>query len=76
MLDCFMSGIEIVDVQIYHPETIRNNDYYLDKFENKENLNDIFKKVGRKTRFVISNENENSLTMALEASKKYLKIIT
>ena len=71
-----MSGIEIVDVQIYHPETIRNNDYYLDKFENKENLNDIFKKVGRKTRFVISNENENSLTMALEASKKYLKIIT
>ena len=68
-----MSGIKIVGAEIYHPETIRNNDYYLDQFENKEHLNEIFRKVGRGTRFVINNEEENSLTMALDASKKVLK---
>lgn len=68
-----MNGIKIVDVEIYHPETIRNNDYYLEQFENKEHLNAIFKKVGRNLRYVINSEKENSLTMALEASLKLLK---
>ncbi len=31
-----MKGIKISAISTYHPETIRNNDYYLNKFEDKD----------------------------------------
>lgn len=68
-----MIGVKIIGVEIYHPKALRNNDYYLDIFENKENLTEIFNKVGRNIRYVIDNEKENSLTMGLEASNKVIK---
>lgn len=70
-----MKGIKISAISTYHPETIRNNDYYLNKFEDKDSLNRIFEKVGRNKRHVIIDEEENALTMAIHASKKLLKII-
>ncbi|OOT55004.1 3-oxoacyl-[acyl-carrier-protein] synthase III C-terminal domain-containing protein [Acinetobacter pittii] len=68
-----MKGIKISAISTYHPETIRNNDYYLNKFEDKDSLNRIFEKVGRNKRHVIIDEEENALTMAIHASKKLLK---
>lgn len=68
-----MKGIKISAISTYHPETIRNNDYYLNKFEDKDILNRIFEKVGRNKRHVIIDEEENALTMAIHASKKLLK---
>ncbi|MDM1768044.1 ketoacyl-ACP synthase III [Acinetobacter sp. 226-4] len=46
---------------------------YFNKFENKKMLSEIFEKVGREKRFVINDENENSLTMAITASKRALE---
>ncbi|WOE30563.1 MULTISPECIES: hypothetical protein [unclassified Acinetobacter] len=68
-----ITGIKISAVEMYHPATIRDNDFYLNKFEDKNQLKHIFNKVGRNTRFVIDNKEENSLTMAMNASEKLLK---
>ncbi|MDQ9021199.1 ketoacyl-ACP synthase III [Acinetobacter sichuanensis] len=68
-----MDGIKIAAVGTYHPITSRDNSYYFNKFENKKMLSEIFEKVGREKRFVINDENENSLTMAITASKRALE---
>ena len=68
-----MDGIKIAAVGTYHPITLRDNSYYFNKFENKKMLSEIFEKVGREKRFVINDENENSLTMAITASKRALE---
>ncbi|MDM1247794.1 ketoacyl-ACP synthase III [Acinetobacter sp. R933-2] len=68
-----MDGIKIAAVGTYHPFTSRDNSYYFNKFENKKMLSEIFEKVGREKRFVINDENENSLTMAITASKRALE---
>lgn len=66
-------SLKLAAIDTYHPSTIRNNQYYLDKFDDTEKLIEIFRKVGREKRHVISNSDENSLTMAISASNNVLK---
>lgn len=68
-------GIQISSVAVYHPETIRDNQYYIDfygkkGFLAKSLMEDVF---GRSKRYVIEpGSGENSISMAIEASKKAL----
>lgn len=65
--------LNIAAVDIYHPETIRDNDYYLERFKENEKMQDILEKVGRNKRYVIGDAKENSLTMAINAAEKVLQ---
>lgn len=67
------TSLNIAAVDIYHPETVRDNEYYLNKFKNNEKVKEILEKVGRNKRYVIGNAKENALTMAINASEKVLK---
>lgn len=67
-------SLKLAAIDTYHPNTIRDNEYYIDKFkDNKQTVADIFNKVGRNTRHVIAGNEENALTMAINASEKVLK---
>lgn len=68
-----MSGVKIAGIATYHPETVIDNDYFLQRFENQDHLKAIFKKVGRDKRHIIQNNQENSLTMGIASSKKLLE---
>jgi 3-oxoacyl-[acyl-carrier-protein] synthase-3 len=63
-------SLNIAAVDIYHPETIRDNDYYLERFKENEKMLELLKKVGRDKRYVIGDAEENALTMAISAAEK------
>lgn len=69
------TNITIREMAIYHPSKCVKNDFYLEHFKNKgrDSSNFIENVLGRDARFVIENEDENSLTMAYEASKSVLE---
>lgn len=70
-----MNNIKIKDVAIYHPSNIVANDFYLNHFEARgENIEGFLKAMGRDKRYIIENkENENSVTMGIEAAKRVLE---
>lgn len=71
-----MSSIRIKDIAIYHPENSVGNDFYVEHFKNLNGtdqtsfLKDV---LGRDSRYIINNDSENTLTMAVEASKQVLE---
>lgn len=69
-----MTNIKIKEVEIYHPEKVVNNQFYIDHFrkQNKE-IAHFLEVMGRKKRYIIDNPKENGLTMGLEAAKNVLK---
>lgn len=70
-----MTTIKIKDIAIYHPEKAIHNDYYVDHFKKRtgEDLTHFLKDVlGRESRYIIDNDEENSLSMGVEASKRVL----
>ncbi|GGO03955.1 3-oxoacyl-[acyl-carrier-protein] synthase III C-terminal domain-containing protein [Saccharibacillus kuerlensis] len=68
-----MSRIRIASVDIYHPANAVGNEFYLDHFDRKNNdIRRFLEHMGRKSRYVINNEEENGLTMAIEAAKNVL----
>lgn len=70
-----MKHIRIKEMAIYHPETVVGNDYYIGHFkrQGKDVTKFVEEVLGRKNRFVIQNNEENSLTMAIQASKQVLQ---
>ena len=71
-----MAGnIRIVDIAVYHPEKIVNNDFYVEYFKSKgKDIQKLHQEVyKRKLSYVIDpDSNENSLTMMIEAAQKVL----
>ncbi|MBA4536173.1 ketoacyl-ACP synthase III [Bacillus aquiflavi] len=64
---------KIEQISVYHPSTKRDNNYYIEHFSQKgKNVTPVLEKTGRKTRYIIENTEENSLTMAIKAAKKAL----
>ena len=58
---------------IYHPDNKINNDFFIKHFEEKGvDLTDFLAKLGRNERYIIKNDKENALTMAIEAAKNAL----
>jgi 3-oxoacyl-[acyl-carrier-protein] synthase-3 len=68
-----MAGIRIVDIDIYHPETKVHNDFYIEHFDARGvDIRGLLKALGRDSRYKIDRDDENSLTMALEAARQLL----
>lgn len=70
-----MYKVKINEIEIYHGKNIESNDTYIQHFKERGKdvehfLRDV---IGRDKRFLIDKNNENSLTMAIEASTKVLK---
>lgn len=70
-------GIQIRDIAVYHPNTVRDNQYYLNQYEEEER--ELAKSVmeemlGRDKRYVIEpGTGENSLSLSIEASRTVLQ---
>ncbi len=69
-----LMNIRIKEVGIYHPQTSVNNEFYLDHFQKQgKDIRRFVQHMGRKDRYIIKNNDENALTMAIEASKTVLE---
>ncbi|WP_438495043.1 ketoacyl-ACP synthase III [Paenibacillus sp. IHBB 3054] len=67
-------NIRIRNAAYYHPQHIVGNDYYLDHFAQMgKDIKRFLEVMGRKNRYIIKDENENSLTMGLKAAQKVLE---
>lgn len=66
-------NVNIVSTGIYHPDNVVSNEFFIDHF-NKMNINvdKLMNKLGRKKRYLVNNNSENSITMAIEACKNAL----
>ncbi|ETT03018.1 3-oxoacyl-ACP synthase [Providencia sp. PROV188] len=60
-------AIKISSIHIYHPENIRNNQYYFDKYPNVKNLPELLNDFGQKQRYITIQPDENALTMSINA---------
>lgn len=71
-----MTNVKIREIEVYHPQNKVENDYYIEHFK-KEQGNDLTHFLedicGRNSRYIIDNEEGNSVTMGIKASKKVLK---
>jgi 3-oxoacyl-[acyl-carrier-protein] synthase-3 len=66
-------NIQIKAIGLYHPENKVSNDVYVEHFKKKgRDVTHFLDIMGKKERFIIDNVNENSLTMAIQASRKAL----
>jgi len=70
-----MENIQIKNIEIYHGSKIVGNDQYIQHFKKLGKDVEHFMKdvMGRKNRYLIESPKENTLTMAIEASKKVLE---
>lgn len=64
-------GIKIQEISIYHPKKKIENQYYINKYG--QDIEKLLNHLGRKSRYLIDNNTENSLTMSIEAAKSCLK---
>ncbi|MDO7904971.1 ketoacyl-ACP synthase III [Paenibacillus sp. JX-17] len=68
-----MSHIRIHSLEIYHPELSVDNSFYIDHFDRRGNdIRRLMKHMGRERRYIIDNEEENTLTMGIAAAEKVL----
>ncbi|SES82749.1 3-oxoacyl-ACP synthase III family protein [[Clostridium] polysaccharolyticum] len=69
-------GIEIKDIAIYLPQTLRDNEYYVKYYKNQGYYAEMVAEdmLGRKERYVINPDlGENATSLAVGASKEVLK---
>lgn len=67
-------NVLITGTGIYHPSNKVDNDYYIEHFEKSgKDITSFLDNLGRKERYIVNNNTENALTMAIEASKNALK---
>lgn len=69
-----MRGVQIREIAMYHPANEVDNEYYINYFAEKgTDVTGLVTALGRNKRYIIDNPEENTLTMAAEASKLVLK---
>lgn len=69
-----MTNIRIKAVDVYHPVKSVGNEFYLEHFKKQnKDIQNFMNVMGRKERYLIDNDEENTITMAIEASKGVLK---
>ena len=69
-----MNAIQIKSIEVYHPEHSVENEYYLEHFAAQgKNIENFLKHMGRKSRYVINNDQENGLTMGISAARLALE---
>ena len=69
-----MTNIKIKSVEVYHPEKVVHNEYYLEHFKKQDkDISNFLEIMGREKRYLIENNEENTQTMAIEAVQRVLK---
>lgn len=69
-----MTQIRIKAIDIYHPQHTLDNDYYIRHYEERgKDITNFMAHMGRKQRYLINNEQENTLTMGIAAAEKVLE---
>lgn len=69
MLNC-----KIREIEIHHPENLVTNEEYIEHFSKQgKSIENLLNAFGRKERYVIDSEDENTVTLGIEAAKKVLK---
>jgi len=69
-----MGAVRIRDIQVYHPSNEVDNEYFIERFRQRgTEVSGLLRALGRNKRFMIDNPAENTLTMAIEASKSALQ---
>lgn len=69
-----MQNVKIKEIAVYHPEKVVSNETYISHFkEQGRDISHFLEFMGRKERFIIDNEDENGLTMGIEAAKRVLE---
>lgn len=70
-----MTHVQIKEVEVYHPNNIVNSQKYVDYFKEYKgkDISNLLEALGRKEYYHINNSEENSLTMAIAASKRVLE---
>lgn len=64
----------LVGLSIYHPEFCLDNDYYINHFDKQgKDIRRFLEHMGRNRRFIIQNNEENTLTMAEKVALDVLK---
>lgn len=67
-------NVKINRIEYYHPQTKYSNKYFLKHFSKQgTDITGLLKVTGRKYRYISEDFHENSLTMAIEASKKVIR---
>lgn len=65
--------IKLVEIATYHPQNLVENKFYIEHFKKQgKDIRNLLSSLGRDKRYIIDND-ENSLTMAIEASKRVLE---
>lgn len=68
-----MANIKISALEVYHPKTVVDNEYYIEHFKKQgKDIEGLLQHLGRSKRYQIAGANENTLTMAVEATRKVL----
>lgn len=66
-------NVKINRIEYYHPKTKYSNDYFVKHFSDQGiDITGLLEVTGREYRYVSQDYHENSLTMAIEASKKVI----
>ena len=69
-----MTNISIKAVDVYHAKKQINNDLYLEHFNKQgKDITNFLNIMGREKRYVIDNNEENTISMAIEATNRVLK---
>lgn len=67
-------NIKISSIATYHPANLVENDFYIKHFKGQgRDISHLLTSLGREKRYIIDNDEENGVTMAIEASKRVLE---
>lgn len=70
-----MTNVKIRAIEVYHPDNQVDNSFYIEHFKKQgKEISGLLKSFGRDKRYIINNDDENTLTMGIEVAKKVLKL--
>ncbi|MBU3075248.1 3-oxoacyl-[acyl-carrier-protein] synthase III C-terminal domain-containing protein [Clostridium estertheticum] len=69
-----MENVRILKVEIYHPDNEVFNSFYLKHFKSQgKDIEGLLRAFGRDKRYIIDDDNENTVTMGIKVANKVLK---
>lgn len=69
-----MRKAKILDIDVYHPSKSINNEPFINHFNSMgKDIVSFLKHMGRESRYIVEDGEENSLTMAIMASERVLE---
>lgn len=67
-----MTNIIIKNIEVYHPENVVDNEFFIDHFRQQgKEISGLLKTLGREKRYIADND-ENTLSMGIKAAKKVI----